>query len=325
MATDQSDSFPKARLLLQQCLSARLQVQPATGDREAEFVNIKEGLIIYVCFLKGATESIVEKLVKAALNARLSENDDGKRVSVLDLPGDVLIIPQATLGGILKGKVMQYHRNISKEDGAQLYSKFISSCKDTFDTNNKVKCINKTVESGTYGNRQEINACLTEFHCDPFDQSDQTLKFLQSGIQASSALFVDLKSADADGKRKAEEFVNDRARIPRSKRGIFATKNIEKTRSEHLKQTTEEMQRDKFLSSKDCHALLGEPEIKVLLQAFIEAVFKRRASTTSTQLLYCVDDKTARNLTTDEVLQNLACAHAEADTALCTLYGKLRL
>lgn len=54
----------------------------------------------------------------------------------------------------MKGKVMQYHRNISKEDGAQLYSKFISSCKDTFDTNNKVKCINKTVESGTYGNRQ---------------------------------------------------------------------------------------------------------------------------------------------------------------------------
>lgn len=27
---------------------------------------------------------------------------------------------------------------------------------------------------------QDISACLTEFHCDPFDQSDQTLRSLQS-------------------------------------------------------------------------------------------------------------------------------------------------
>ena len=42
-----------------------------------------------------------------------------------------------------------------------------------------------------------------------------------------------------------------------------------------------------------------------------------------TQLIYCVVGKPAKNLTTDELLQNLKCAHAEADTALFTLYGKL--
>lgn len=54
-----------------------------------------------------------------------------------------------------------------------------------------------------------------------------------------------------------EEFLNERvysktkslnARIPRSKRGNFATQEIEKTGSENLKWTTEEMQRKAFTS-----------------------------------------------------------------------------
>ena len=83
----------------------------------------------------------------------------------------------------------------------------------------------------------DISACLTEFLCDSFDQSDQTLRSLQSGSQASAALCADLKSAKPDGEWKVEEFLNERvysktkslnARIPRSKRGNFATQQIEK-------------------------------------------------------------------------------------------------
>lgn len=36
----ESANCVKARALLQQCLSARLQVQPKTDDKEAEFVEI---------------------------------------------------------------------------------------------------------------------------------------------------------------------------------------------------------------------------------------------------------------------------------------------
>lgn len=329
---------------------------------------------------------------------------------------------------------------------------------------------------------QDIGACLTEFHCDPFDQSDQTLRSLQSGIEASLVLSADFKSAKADGERRVEEFVNERvfsktkslnARIPRCKRGNFATQEVEKTGSENLKQATEEMQskafasviklveanddlkmeelmhhrvtdeclsifnangtmrktqksklqekltmtsipyrdiytsivdmgliwrlstpttedrekadgtkftwgdyseklvnfvlsrhtnaeriilvndsyehdfsikdserqqrqrnqpirnvfmksKDQFPSCRDFHAILAKPENKVRLQAFIETSFKRKATTTTSELIYCVVGKPAKNLTTDEVLQNLTCAHAEADTALFTLYGKLR-
>lgn len=104
---------------------------------------------------------------------------------------------------------------------------------------------------------QDISACLNEFHCDPLDQSDPTLRSLQSGIQASPVLCADLKSAKADGQQRVEEFVNERvysktkslnARIPCSKRGNFATQEVKKTGNEDLKQTTEEMQSKAFAS-----------------------------------------------------------------------------
>ena len=84
----------------------------------------------------------------------MSENEDGKYVSVLELPGDILIIPQATLGGTLKGKSMQYHKNINKDTGLTMYSKFVQLCEAT--VLKCEKCLEKktSVKYGTYGNRQ---------------------------------------------------------------------------------------------------------------------------------------------------------------------------
>ncbi|KAK3093834.1 hypothetical protein FSP39_020746 [Pinctada imbricata] len=149
-----SESCVTGRLVLQQCLSARLMVQPASEDQEAKYVEIGRGLVIYICFLKGATKETVQKMVKAALNTRLSSTPEGKLVSILDLPGDVLIIPQATLGGNLKGKVMQYHRNIAKEDGLELYQEFVEQCTESLHKCEKSTEQGKTVKSGTYGNVQ---------------------------------------------------------------------------------------------------------------------------------------------------------------------------
>ncbi|XP_062572404.1 D-aminoacyl-tRNA deacylase 2-like isoform X2 [Saccostrea cucullata] len=143
---------PNARIILQQCMSAKLMVQPAIEDEEAKYVHTSRGVVVYVCFLQGANTDTVEKMAKAALNTKLSSAEDGKLVSVLDLPGDVLIIPQATLGGNLKGKVMQYHRNIHKEEGEKLYRAFVDLCTQTVQGHDKVKQC--SVKAGTYGNRQ---------------------------------------------------------------------------------------------------------------------------------------------------------------------------
>ncbi|NWR57040.1 DTD2 deacylase, partial [Bucorvus abyssinicus] len=119
-------------------------------------LQIQRGLVIYICFFKGADEDLVPKIVNTLLNVKLSENECGEHVSILNLPGDVLIIPQATLGGKLKGRKMQYHANIEKEIGLELYSQFVSLCEKELAAN--VRCVEAgvLVKHGTYGNRQVL-------------------------------------------------------------------------------------------------------------------------------------------------------------------------
>nr|XP_020644066.1 probable D-tyrosyl-tRNA(Tyr) deacylase 2 isoform X1 [Pogona vitticeps] len=147
---------PLARAILQQCLHARLQVKPPEPGAEAQWVEIQRGLIIYVCFFKGASEEIIPKMVNTLMNVKLSENEDGKYVSVLDLPGSLLIIPQATLGGKLKGRSMQYHANIEKDIGLELYSQFVLHCERELAANAKCFEAGAVVRQGTYGNRQVL-------------------------------------------------------------------------------------------------------------------------------------------------------------------------
>ncbi|XP_048339278.1 D-aminoacyl-tRNA deacylase 2 isoform X2 [Sphaerodactylus townsendi] len=147
---------PAARVVLQQCLHARLQVKPPEPDSEAKWVEIHRGLIIYICFLKGASEEIIPKMVNTLLNVKLSETEDGKYVSIVDLAGSILIIPQATLGGKLKGRNMQYHSNIEKEIGMELYSQFVTLCEQELVANARCAKAGVILRHGTYGNRQVL-------------------------------------------------------------------------------------------------------------------------------------------------------------------------
>ncbi|XP_044023671.1 D-aminoacyl-tRNA deacylase 2-like [Siniperca chuatsi] len=151
-------SGPAARAVLQQCVQARLQVKPAEEHAEARFVQIDRGMVIYICFFKGATDDILPKMVSTLLNLRLCESDSGKMVSVLELPGSLLIVPQATLGGKAKGRAMQYHNNIAKEDGLRLYGAFVSLCKKEVAAAaaSAGSGAEVTVKHGTYGNRQVL-------------------------------------------------------------------------------------------------------------------------------------------------------------------------
>ncbi|XP_002753838.1 D-aminoacyl-tRNA deacylase 2 [Callithrix jacchus] len=146
----------QARALLQQCLHARLQIRPADGDAAAQWVEVQKALVIYVCFFKGADKELLPKMVNTLLNVKLSETENGKQVSILDLPGNILIIPQATLGGRLKGRNMQYHSNSGKEEGFELYSQFVTLCEKEVAANSKCAEAGVVVEHGTYGNRQVL-------------------------------------------------------------------------------------------------------------------------------------------------------------------------
>uniref|UniRef100_A0A7M4E4C6 D-aminoacyl-tRNA deacylase n=1 Tax=Crocodylus porosus TaxID=8502 RepID=A0A7M4E4C6_CROPO len=117
---------------------------------------VQRGLVIYICFFRGANEELIPKMVNTLLNVKLSETESGKYVSVLDLPGSVLIIPQATLGGRLKGRNMQYHNNTEKEKGMELYSLFVTQCEKELAANTKCAEAGVVVRYGTYGNRQVL-------------------------------------------------------------------------------------------------------------------------------------------------------------------------
>jgi len=161
MAASSNSGCPSVRVIIQQCLSARLQVQPPSENDDAQWVEISRGIVIYLCFLKGSNLDLVPKVVKSILNVRLSESTDKpNNVSVLELPGDILIVPQATLGGKMKGRSVQYHSNISKDEGRIFYETFTNLCEEAVRLANSESSSDsspKRVKHGTYGNRQVLS------------------------------------------------------------------------------------------------------------------------------------------------------------------------
>ena len=143
-----------AKVIIQQCLQASLKINEETSLDSAKYFKIGRGIVVYVCFMKDASSETVEKMINTVTMVKLSKTDDEKLVSILDLPGSILIVPQATLGGKLKGKRMQYHGNIEKSTGLTLYDAFVEGCKRTLHKSNGDEV---TVESGIYGNLQVLD------------------------------------------------------------------------------------------------------------------------------------------------------------------------
>ena len=142
-----------AKLIIQQCIQASLKIKEESAAIPAEFVKIGRGIVVYVCFMKNATLDTVDKMINTATSVRLSKTSDGKLVSVLDVPGSILVVPQATLGGKLKGKRMQYHGNIEKSSDLHLYESFVNGCRNLVEKH----CENEAfVKSGIYGNLQVL-------------------------------------------------------------------------------------------------------------------------------------------------------------------------
>lgn len=174
-------------------------------DNVSRFVPIKHGVVVYLSFLAGATDETVDTAVKTLLTTKifnlgvtsataalsvLSSGDDAasegspstparkeKPKSIAETDVDVLIIPQATLAGKVKGKLMQYHGQVPKDEGFRLYQRFCCGVRstllpaeapDAFDVNGVPLALagaqeaevaaaaRRLVVNGTYGNRQGL-------------------------------------------------------------------------------------------------------------------------------------------------------------------------
>ncbi|XP_077968447.1 D-aminoacyl-tRNA deacylase 2-like [Styela clava] len=150
-----------ARIIIQQCISAKLQINANAPNENPAFISIGRGIVVYICFLKDAIEETAIKMAKSVCNIKLSkslsEESNSSLVSVVELPGDILVVPQATLGGKQKGNRMQYHGNINKKDGEKLYRIFVETLRNIQDKNESCRNNNVRTESGTYGNLQVLS------------------------------------------------------------------------------------------------------------------------------------------------------------------------
>ena len=149
------------KLVIQQCLSARLK--PPEKDEEGfggEERSIGVGMVVFVCFSKGATEEAAIRAARAVAGLRLCEpppevagqaESGRKRMSVLERRGDVLVVPQFTLGAKLKGRnSLQYHGNVDKADGERLFAAFCAALEA------RLGAAGGRVVSGVYGARQRL-------------------------------------------------------------------------------------------------------------------------------------------------------------------------
>ena len=149
------------RLLLQQAASASLTLP------EGEVLEVGghcPALVCYVCFLKEATKEVVARAAKAVLATKLTEAVEGeRRADIGSSGGEVLVVPQATLGGKLKKGIVQYHGNIGPEEGRELYRQF---CQELVAVVGEAR-----VKEGQFGARQVLSMVTRGPYSHTFDIS----------------------------------------------------------------------------------------------------------------------------------------------------------
>ncbi|XP_030247786.1 uncharacterized protein LOC115566180 [Sparus aurata] len=147
----------QARTVIQQCSTAKVKTKPAVDGADTEWAEIQEGIVVYVCFFHGATEDATYEMANSLMTTRFFRKDTGHCVSVLDLPGSVLLIPQDSLIGepVPKRKI-QYKGGCELWWGAQLFSNLVTACRELMADSAKCTKAGVKVEHGVYGQKQEV-------------------------------------------------------------------------------------------------------------------------------------------------------------------------
>ena len=140
-------------------------------ERRAELTSdsVNGRIVLMVVFFDGADKDDLAKIVRKVLNARVHSIPATVSGATVKKAGftaregsdaefvqrDILIVPQATLAGsVKKGNNPQYHGQVDKQLGADLYAQLCDAFRDALaklDPSGESK-----VQVGTYGNRQAL-------------------------------------------------------------------------------------------------------------------------------------------------------------------------
>ncbi|XP_028421363.1 uncharacterized protein LOC114546631 isoform X3 [Perca flavescens] len=147
----------QARTVIQQCIKAKVRIKPELDGADAQWVEIQEGMVVYVCFFHGATEDVTHEMASSLMTTQLFRKDTGRSVSVLNLPGSVLFIPQDSLLGEPGSKRrIRYRGGCEPWWGAQLLSNLVSACRELMSASEKCSKAGVKVEQGVYGQKQDL-------------------------------------------------------------------------------------------------------------------------------------------------------------------------
>ena len=128
-------SSPSMKIVIQHCNSAELLT-----DNVGQYVRVNKGAILYVCFLKGITQKVVEKAVKELRTGKIFRETAGdgtsagasKPVTLFATGCDLLVVPQASIAGKLKSKTLQHHNQVDKVTGLEMWQFFLSTLVSSF-------------------------------------------------------------------------------------------------------------------------------------------------------------------------------------------------
>ncbi|KAF6717650.1 putative D-tyrosyl-tRNA(Tyr) deacylase 2 [Oryzias melastigma] len=147
----------QARMVVQQCSHAKVMVRPALDGADAQWVEIQQGMVVYVCFFHGASEEIICQMAHRLMSIRIFRRDRGQLVSLLELPGSVLLVHQESLlGELLPRGRMQFKGGCELWWGAQLFSNLATACTELMAGSAKCRAAGVKVEQGVYGEKQEM-------------------------------------------------------------------------------------------------------------------------------------------------------------------------
>uniref|UniRef100_A0A673BFG6 D-aminoacyl-tRNA deacylase n=2 Tax=Sphaeramia orbicularis TaxID=375764 RepID=A0A673BFG6_9TELE len=147
----------EARTIIQQCSRAKVQIRPAVDGADARWAKIEEGMVVFVCFFNGATEDVTNEMANTLMTTKFFRQGTASPVSVLDLPGSVLLVPQESLQAEPgPRRRMRYEGGCEPWWAAQLFTGLVSACRDLMKASQKCTRAGVKVEEGVYGQRQEM-------------------------------------------------------------------------------------------------------------------------------------------------------------------------
>lgn len=131
------------KALLQRVSSAHVAVE---GRRIS---GIKKGLLVFLCAIRGDTETDLDYVVRKVPALRIFEDEQGKmNLSVHDVKGEVLVVSQFTLAASTrKGNRPSFDNAETPEQARAMCDLFVQRLRDT----------GLTVQTGEFGAMMEVS------------------------------------------------------------------------------------------------------------------------------------------------------------------------